>query len=225
MRRFTVGRVDGWTVFVVVVLSISPTVRLTAQHFAVGPQVAFGDYRETSADLRYRGSGLGLKASAAWKKFSADVWLSNVKYKPDGGTAASEFDATEADVRVRYFISDPFSAELGYMNRKAEPEFEAQSMGAVTFGVRMAHLLGPGVRMALDGGLMFGSKFSGGGSVSGLGGVRLGLGLDVDALRGRLRVTGDYDFQSVSRETDNGNGALPAPIQQSLGRIGLAIAF
>jgi hypothetical protein len=98
-------------------------------------------------------------------------------------------------------------------------------MGAVTLGAQMSHLLGPGVRMALDGGLLLGPKFSGGGSVSALGAVRLGLGLKVDALHGRVLITGDYDFQSVSRETDNGNGALSAPIQQSLGRVGVGIAF
>jgi hypothetical protein len=216
---------DGWTVLLVVILSNRPTDQLSAQHFAVGPQITFGDYRETSAQLRYRGSGLGAKASVVWKKFSADAWLSKITYKPSGGTATSEFDASEIDVLVRYYIAGPFSAELGYVNRKAEPEFEAQSVGAVTAGVQMAHLLGPGVRMSLNGGLLFGSQFSGGGSVSAPGAVRLGLGLTVDALRGRLRVTGDYDFQSMSRETDDGSGALSAPIQQSLGRIGLAIAF
>jgi len=72
---------------------------------------------------------------------------------------------------------------------------------------------------------MFGPKFSGGGSISALGAVRLGLGLTVDALHGRLRVTGDYEFQSVSRTTDDGSGSISAPIQQSLGRVGFAIAF
>lgn len=206
-------------------LAVLPTCRLASQHFAIGPQVTFGDYRETSAQLRYRGSGLGAKASVVWKKFSADAWLSRIKYKPSGGTATSEFDASEIDVLLRYYVAGPFSAELGYVNRTTEPEFEAQSVGAVTAGVQMAHLLGPGVRMSLNGGLLFGAKFSGGGSVAAPGAVRLGLGLTVDALRGRLRVTGDYDFQSLSRETDDGSGALSAPIQQSLGRIGLAIAF
>ena len=208
-----------------VVLTAQPLNRVTAQQFSVGPQVAFGDYRETTSDLHYRGSGLGAKASMAWKKFSADVWLSKIKYAPHGGTATTEFDASEVDVQLRYFISGPFSAQLGYMNRKADPEFEAQSMGAVTLGAQMSHLLGPGVRMALDGGLLLGPKFSGGGSVSALGAVRLGLGLKVDALHGRVLITGDYDFQSVSRETDNGYGALSAPIQQSLGRVGVGIAF
>jgi hypothetical protein len=214
-----------WAGLIVVILFNSPTIELSAQQFSVGPQIAFGDYRETSAQLSYRGSGLGAKASVVWKKFSADVWLSKIKYKPSGGTATNEFDASEIDVLVRYYVAGAFSAELGYLNRKAEPEFEAQSMGAMTVGAQMAHLLGPGVRMRLNGGVMFGSKFSGGGLVSELGAVRLGLGLTVDALRGRLRLTGDYDFQSVSRQTDDGSGALSAPIQQSLGRIGLAIAF
>jgi hypothetical protein len=214
-----------WAGLIVIVLFNSPTIELSAQQFSVGPQIAFGDYRETSAQLSYRGSGLGAKASVVWKKFSADVWLSKIKYKPSGGTATNEFDASEIDVLVRYYVAGAFSAELGYLNRKAEPEFEAQSMGAMTVGAQMAHLLGPGVRMRLNGGVMFGSKFSGGGLVSELGAVRLGLGLTVDALRGRLRLTGDYDFQSVSRQTDDGSGALSAPIQQSLGRIGLAIAF
>ncbi|HWC74065.1 MAG TPA: hypothetical protein VG454_09015 [Gemmatimonadales bacterium] len=208
-------------------LAVMPACRLAAQHFSVGPQIAFGDYRETTSDLHFRGAGLGAKASVLWKKFSADVWLSKINYKPHGDSALADFDASEVNVQLRYFISGPFSAELGFMNRKADPEFEAQSMGALTAGAQMSHLLGPGVRMALDGGVLFGPKFSGGGSISPLGAVRLGLGLTVDALKGRLHVVGDYEFQSVSRKTDDGSGspALPAPIQQSLGRIGLAIAF
>jgi hypothetical protein len=210
----------------VMALSIIPILQLSAQHFSIGPQVAFGDYREVSSDLHYRGSGLGAKATFTWKKLSADVMLSKVKYKPTSdGTATTEFDASEVDLRLRYFISGPVSGELGFISRKADPEFEAQSVGAVTAGAQMAYVLGPGVRMALNGGLMFGSKFSGGGSTSAIGALRLGLGLTVDALRGRVQVTGDYGFQRFSRKTNDGSGALPAPIQQSLGRMGFAIAF
>jgi hypothetical protein len=207
-------------------LSIVPSFPLSAQHIAIGPQVAFGDYREVSSDLHYRGTGIGLKTTVSWKKLSADVMLSKVKYKPtNDGTATAEFDASELDLRLRYYISGPVSGELGFISRKADPEFEAQSVGAVSAGAQMAYVLGPGVRMALNGGLLFGSKFSGGGSTSALGALRLGLGLTVDALRGRLQATGDYDFQRFSRKTDDGSGELPAPIQQSLGRVGLAIAF
>jgi len=201
-------------------------VGLAAQHVAIGPQVVFGDYREVSSDLHYRGAGIGAKATLEWKKFSADIALSKVKYKPTGdGTATAEFDASEVDIRLRYYISGPVSGELGFVNRKADPEFEAQSVGAITAGAQMAYLLGPGVRMALRGGLMFGAKYSGGGTTSGLGALQLGLGLTVDALHGRVRVTGDYGFQRFSRKTDDGSGPLPAPIQQSLSRVGFAIAF
>ena len=72
----------GWIVGTMV-LSIIPSFQLSAQHFSVGPQVVFGDYREVSSDLRYNGGGIGAKATLEWKKFSADIVLSKVKYKPD----------------------------------------------------------------------------------------------------------------------------------------------
>ena len=209
-----------------VLLTAQPLNRLTAQHFSIGPEVAFGDYREVSSDLHYRGVGGGATATVTWKKWSAHVAISKVTYKPaSDGTATQQFDAREVDVRLRYYVSGPISAELGFVNRKADPEFEAQSMGAITAGAHMGYLLGPGVNMALSGGLMFGPRFSGGGTISPLGALRLGLGLTVDALRGRLRFNGDYDFQRISRKTNGGTGELPAPIQQSLGRAGIAVAF
>jgi hypothetical protein len=206
-------------------LSVSSTVRLSAQHFSLGPQIAFGDYKEVSPDLHYRGSGLTLKATFSWKKMSAEAVASKLKYKPDGGVATTDFDASEVDVRVRYLIAGPVSGELGFINRKTDPEFEAQSVGAVVVGARIGYLLGPGVHLSLNGGVLAGSKFSGGGTVSPLGAIQLGLGMAVDALKGRLQLTGDYGFQRFSRETDDGSGPASAPIQQSVGRIGLSIAF
>jgi len=221
------GRFGGWAVCgFIVLLTAQPLNALTAQHFSIGPEVAFGDYREVSSDLHYRGVGGGATATVTWRKFSADIAISKVTYKPTSdGTATQQFDAREVDVRLRYYVSGPISAELGFVNRKADPEFEAQSMGAITAGAHLGYLLGPGVHMALSGGLMFGPRFSGGGTISPLGALRLGLGLTVDALRGRLRFNGDYDFQRISRKTNDGSGELPAPIQQSLGRAGMAVAF
>ena len=221
------GRFGGWAVCgFIVLLTAQPLNALTAQHFSIGPEVAFGDYREVSSDLHYRGVGGGATATVTWRKFSADIAISKVTYKPTSdGTATQQFDAREVDVRLRYYVSGPISAELGFVNRKADPEFEAQSMGAITAGAHLGYLLGPGVHMALSGGLMFGPRFSGGGTISPLGALRLGLGLTVDALRGRLRFNGDYDFQRISRKTNDGSGDLPAPIQQSLGRAGMAVAF
>jgi len=221
------GRFGGWAVCgFIVLLTAQPLNAVVSQHFSIGPEVAFGDYREVSSDLHYRGVGGGATATVTWRKFSADIAISKVTYKPTSdGTATQQFDAREVDVRLRYYVSGPISAELGFVNRKADPEFEAQSMGAITAGAHMGYLLGPGVHMALSGGLMFGPRFSGGGTISPLGALRLGLGLTVDALRGRLRFNGDYDFQRISRKTNDGSGELPAPIQQSLGRAGMAVAF
>ncbi len=225
-ERWNVGTMERLIAAVVVLLSIFPSFHLSAQHFSIGPEVAFGDYREVSSDLRYRGVGGGARATVTWKKFSADVAISKVTYKPTStGTTTQQFDAREVDVRLRYYVSGPISAELGFINRKADPEFNAQSMGALTAGAHMGYLLGPGVHMALSGGLMFGPRFSGGGTISALGALHLGLGLTVDALRGRLRFNGDYDFQRISRKTNGAGGALPAPIQQALGRAGIAVAF
>jgi len=215
-----------WLILVVAVsLSVSPTVRLSAQRFSIGPQVAFGDYKEVSPDLHYRGGGMAVKATFSWKKMSAEAVASKLKYKPEGGAATTDFDASEVDVRVRYLIAGPVSGELGFINRKTDPEFEAQSVGAVVVGARIGYLLGPGVHLSLNGGVLAGSKFSGGGTVSALGAIQLGLGMSVDALKGRLQLTGDYGFQRFSRETDDGSGPASAPIQQSVGRIGLSIAF
>jgi hypothetical protein len=61
--------------------------------------------------------------------------------------------------------------------------------------------------------------------VSPIGALELGLTMGVDALRGRLRFTGDYDFQRISRKTDDGSGPVDVPIQQSLGRVGVAVVF
>lgn len=208
------------------VLIVSAARPVAAQHGTVGLQAAFGDYREVSSDLHYRGTGGGVTASFTFKKLGVEGSITGLTYKPViGSTAAAEFKATQLDVRVRYYITGPVSAEVGFVNRKAKPEFEAQSVGAVRAGVRMSYPLGPGVNMALRGGMLFGSKFSGGGTVAGVGALELGLNMAVDAMKGRLRLTGDYDFQRIARTTGSGAGKADVPIQQALGRVGLAVAF
>ncbi len=104
------GRLSGWAVGALgVLLTAQPLNRLTAQHVIVGPQIAFGDYREVSSDLHYRGTGGGLKATLEWKKLSADVVLSKVKYKPvkDASGTLTEFDASEVNVLLRYYVTGP----------------------------------------------------------------------------------------------------------------------
>jgi len=206
-------------------LTVGPA-SLAAQHATVAVQAVFGDYREVSSALHYRGGGGGVAASFTWKKLGIEGSVAGITYDPaPDGTAAASFKATQVDLRLRYYIAGPVSAEVGFVNRKAKPEFEAQSVGAVRGGVWMSYPLGPGVRMARGGGMLFGSKFSGGGTVSPVGALELGLNMQVDAVRGRLRFTGDYDFQRIARKTNGGGGDVAVPIQQTLGRVGLAVAF
>src|SRR5436190_21730587 len=116
------GRALRAAVAGMVVLSVIPAFRLSAQHISIGPQVVFGDYREVSSDLHYRGRGIGAKATLEWKKFSADIVLSKVKYKPTSdGTATTELEASEVDVRLRYYITGPESGKLGFINRNVDP--------------------------------------------------------------------------------------------------------
>jgi hypothetical protein len=216
----------GWSVSLAVLVTVYPANRLSAQHASIGGQIVFGDYREVSSDLHYRGSGGGVSASFTYKKLGIEGSLASISYDPvAGSTATVSFKATQLDIRARYYITGPVSAEVGIVNRKAKPEFEAQSVGAVRAGVRMSYPLGVGVNMGLRGGMLFGSKFSGGGTVSGVGALELGLNMAVDAMKGRLRLTGDYDFQRIARTTGSGPGKADVPIQQALARVGLAVAF
>jgi hypothetical protein len=201
--------------------------RLVAQRVIVGPQVVFGDYREASSDLHFRGGGVGVAASFTLKKLGVEVALSSIEYKPtdDASGTLQTFKANQFDARLRYYIAGPISAELGVTNRKSDPEFDAQSVGAVRGGVRAAYLLGPGVRMAVRAGMLFGAKFSGGGTARPVGAMELGLGVGVDGLHGRLRIAGDYELQRVARTTGSGAAEIDVPIQQTLARLGIAVAF
>jgi len=222
----TGGRAVATGAALAVFLTAIPPDRLSAQHVVVGPQVVVADYREVSADLHYRGTGGGVTGSFTWKKLTVEASALSLKYEPtEDGTAIASFTATQFDVRLRYYVTGPVSAELGFVNRKADPEFEAQSVGAARAGARMSYVLGPGVRLALRGGMLFGAKFSGGGSSTPIGALEVGLAVGVDALRGRVRLSGDYEFQRIARKTNDGSGEVDVPIQQALGRVGIAVAF
>ncbi len=198
-------------------LVIVPAVH--AQRVQGGAQVVFGDYREISGDLHWRGSGPGAWGSIQFHKFTLEGRLASVKYVPvAGGSATAGFKATQLDGFARYYLANHIFAELGVTNRKADPEFDAQSMAAVRIGARGSYDLGPGASIALRGNYLAGAKFSGGGTAPFA--FDIGLALAVGATSGRFRVTGDYDFQTAKRKT-----VTDAPLQQTLARIGVAFGF
>lgn len=218
------GRAVSRTMALAALLTAGPPDRLTAQRVAIGPQVVVADYREVTGNLHYQGIGYGGAASLVLGKFSGDVAVARLDYEPaDGSTAVLKFQAIQFDARVRYYVASYVSLEAGVTSREAEPEFEAQSLGAVRVGARMSYPLGPAARIAMRGNYLAAAKFSGGGSAP--FGIELGLGVSGDLFRTRLRLSADYEFQRLDRKTDDGSGAVGVPIQQSLVRLGAAVAF
>jgi hypothetical protein len=67
------------------------------------------------------------------------------------------------------------------------------------------------------------TDFTGGGSAP--FGIELGLSAAYGPGSGRFRLTGDFDFQRIDRHTDQDGSRLSVPIQSSLARFGVAVAF
>ncbi len=198
----------------------------SAQQFSVtvGPQFALGSYREVASGLRYQGTGFGGAASARYRKLTAEAAVVRLSFDPaTGSSATSGFTATEVSAWVAYDVATYASVEAGFIRRTADPEFDAQSVGAVRVGARSFYEIGPGATVLFRANYLAAPKFSGGGHAA--FSVDLGLGLDV-RLAGRLHGTADYTFQRINRKTNpGGTGEIDAPIQETVARVGLAVGF
>jgi len=196
----------------------------TGQLVTVGPQFVLADYREVASGLKYRGSGLGGALWARRDRLSAEAAVVRVSFDPAAGSAAdSGFTATQVDVWVAYDVAAYASIEVGVLHRSADPEFDAQSVGAMRVGGRSFYEIGPGATVVFRADYLAAPKFSGGGraAVS----LDLGLGLDI-RLAGRLHGTATYAFTRMNRKTNpGGTGEIDAPIQEALARVGLALAL
>ncbi len=208
----------------VLLLLGAAAVPLGAQRFVFGLAGVGGDYREASNDLRYDVSGLGGTALLTLGRFAAEATIAGLKYEPDeGGTAAQDFDATQFDGYVRYRVLRWASLELGVTNRDVQDEFRAQSAAAFRIGVHSAAALGPNGGVAGRVNYLAGARFSGGGSAPFA--LDVGLSAFYAFARGRLRVTGESQFQNFKRTVDVGAGEQDVPIQQVVARLGLAVGF
>ncbi len=190
----------------------------------IGPQFALGSYREVASGLRYQGTGFGGAASARYRKLSVEAVVVRLSLDPaTGSSATSGFTATEVSAWVTYDVATYASVEAGFIRRTADPEFDAQSVGAVRIGARSFYEIGPGATVLFRANYLAAPKFSGGGHAA--FSVDLGLGLDV-RLAGRLHGTADYTFQRINRKTNpGGTGEIDAPIQETVARVGLAVGF
>jgi hypothetical protein len=196
----------------------------TGQLVTIGPQVVLADYREVASGLRYRGTGVGGALWARRDRFSLEAAVTRVSLDPtDGSTATAGFTATQVDAWVAYDVAAYASVEVGVLHRGVDPEFDAQSVGAVRVGGRSFYEIGPGATVVFRADYLAAPKFSGGGhaAVS----LDLNLGLDV-RLAARLHGTATYAFTRLNRKTDpGGTGEIDAPIQETLARVGLALGF
>jgi len=190
----------------------------------IGPQFALGSYREVASGLRYQGTGFGGAASARYRKLSLEAVVVRLSLDPaTGSSATSGFTATEVSAWVTYDVATYASVEAGFIRRTADPEFDAQSVGAFRIGARSFYEIGPGATVLFRANYLGAPKFSGGGHAA--FSVDLGLGLDV-RLAGRLHGTADYTFQRINRKTNpGGTGEIDAPIQETVARVGLAVGF
>ncbi len=190
----------------------------------VGPQFALASYREVASGLRYQGTGFGGAASARYRRLSAEADVVRLSLDPaTGSSATSGFRATEVSAWVAYDVATYASVEAGFIRRTADPEFDAQSVGAVRVGARSFYEIGPGATVLFRANYLAAPKFSGGGHAA--FSIDLGLGLDVRLAR-RLHGTADYTFQRINRKTNpGGTGEIDAPIQETVARVGLAVGF
>jgi len=135
----------------------------------------------------------------------------------------SGFTATDVNAWVAYDVAPYASVEAGLIRRTADPEFDAQSVGAVRIGARSFYEIGPGATVLFRANYLAAPKFSGGGHAG--FSIDLGLGLDV-RLAGRLHGTAGYTFQRISRKTNpGGTGEIDAPMQGTVARLGVGVAF
>lgn len=210
---------------IAVLVAVAAAGPLAAQRLVVGVQGAFGEYREVNSGLRYKATGVAATATVNWRKFGADVTATSLSYEPDdSGLAIDEFTALQLDLAVRYRVYHSVSLELGVTNRDVKEDFAAQSAGAIRIGVHSTATLGPTSGVMARAAYLAGAKFSGGGTAP--------FGLDVAfgfhygfGQSGRVRLTGDYQYQRFNRTVDTGSGDADAPIQQGVARLGLAVAF
>lgn len=208
---------------VLLVVAVSPA---AAQRFVIGLAGAGGDYREVSNDLRYRLSGVSGSVLFDAGRFAGELVVTGLTYEPDdAGGATATFKAAQFDGYGRVLLGRGISLEAGVTNRKVESksEYLAQSAAAVRVGLYSAVALGSSAGAHVRFNYLAGAKFSGGGNAPLA--LDVGLGFYYGFARGRLRITGESQFQRFNRKVDGGNGERDVPIQQIVGRLGLAVVL
>jgi hypothetical protein len=213
------------TALLTVALVIAGPAVLVAQQVTLAAGYALADYREQAAFLHFKGHGPTAMLTVERGRLALRVDASHLSLDPaDETTAALEaFTIDQINVRLGVRTMSLVAVEAGYFRRWTDPSRAAESFSAATLGVRAAYPLAPGADVALRSSYVAGMDFSGGGSAP--FGLEVGLSAGYGPGSGRLRLTGDYEFQRIDRRTVQSGSRLSVPIQTSVARLALAVKF
>jgi hypothetical protein len=206
-------------------LAATAAAPLAAQQFSVGAGYALADYREQAAFLHFRGDGPTATLTAERGRLALRVDATHLSLDPSGGGGSSleAFTVDQFSVRLGVRTMSLVGLEAGFFRRSTAPSRAAQSYSAATLGLRAAYPLAPGADVALRTAYVAGTDFTGGGSAP--FGIELGLTAAYGPGSGRLRLSGDFEFQRIDRRTDQNGTRLSVPIQSSLARFALVVKF
>jgi hypothetical protein len=206
-------------------LATTAAAPLVAQQVTIGAGYALADYREQAAFLHFKGSGPTAMLAAERGRFSLRVDATHLSLDPsgDGPPPLEPFTVDQFSVRLGVRTMSLVGVEAGFFRRSTAPSRAAQSYSAATLGVRAAYPLAPGADVALRTAYVAGTDFTGGGSAP--FGIELGLAAAYGPGSGRVRLTGDYQFQRIDRHTDQNGTRLSVPIQTSVARLALMVKF
>jgi hypothetical protein len=205
-------------------LAIAAAAPLSAQQFTVGAGYALADYREQAAFLHFKGSGPSAMLAAERGRFGLRVDATHLSLDPSGDTSPLDaFTVDQISIRLAVRTMSLVGVEAGFFRRSTAPSRAAQSYTAATLGIRAAYPLAPGADVALRTAYVAGTDFTGGGSAP--FGIELGLTAAYGPGSGRVRLTGDFEFQRIDRRTDQNGTRLSVPIQSSLARLAVVVKF
>ena len=198
---------------------------LRAQQVTVGAGYALADYKEQADFLRFSGSGPTATIAVERGRLALHLDALHLDLDPTEGPGPQleAFTLDQVSIRFGYRPMSVVGLEAGYTRRSVDPSRAAQSFSAATLGVRAAYPLAPGAEVAVRTAYVASSGFSGGGSAP--FGIELGLHAAYGPGSGRLRFTGDYEFQRIDRRNDQSGGRLSVPIQSSVARFGVSVRF
>ena len=198
---------------------------LRAQQITLGTGYALADYQEQAGFLHFNGGGPAAMLTVERGRLAlrVDAWHLDLNPEQAGVPPLESFALDQVRVRLGIRAMRVIGVEAGYMKRWVDPSRAAQSLGAATLGVRAAYPLAPGAEVAVRTAYVAGTDFSGGGSAP--FGIELGLSAGYGPGSGRLRITGDYEFQRIDRRTTQNGTRLSVPIQSSFARFGLTVRF